>query len=108
MNGEKVVRVKCHFSRGGFPSERVFHIKAPGGGSLTGTAPVEYCFAKDGTPLRQEIPRGEQVDGYITGLLLGPAGSGKAVRVYLPDGEIYEIDNSQIIKNSEGAHVPVK
>jgi hypothetical protein len=108
MAPERVVHVKCEFSRGGFPTERVFHIRAPGGGRFMGAAPVEYCFAPDGTPLRSEPARGEKVEGYVTGLVLGPSDEGTAVRAYLPNGEIYEVGRDVIEELPEATHVPVE
>jgi hypothetical protein len=108
MDAEKVVRVKCQFTRSGFPAERIFHIQAPGEGVFTGSAPVQYCYMNDGTPFREDIPRGRNVPGYVAGVALGPGAAGQAVRVYLPDGEVYEVSEDLIQTTAGGRHVPVQ
>src|SRR5262245_9868474 len=95
MQTEQAVLVKCLLSRGGFPSERVFYISAPEEGWYTGIAPATYCYAKDRN--RQAEPaRGEKVEGYVVGIALGESAPGQPVRVYLPDGNVYDIDEALI------------
>jgi hypothetical protein len=105
MPEEKVVWVKCQFSRGGFPTELVFHIAAPGQGTYTGVAPVGYCYGEDWLPVRGEVLRGKMIPGYLPGIAFGSAPADKPVRVYLPDGEVYEIDRNLIERKAEPARV---
>jgi hypothetical protein len=93
MPRREAVLVKCTFTRGGFPSELVFHVPAPEGGELAGVASRDYCFAEEKTPLMAEPARGDSLPGYF-GVLLGAGESPGASRIYLPDSEVYEIPNT--------------
>jgi hypothetical protein len=95
MQTETVVWVKCRFSRGGFPTERVFHITGPDGGDYTGIAPAKYCYAKDKKTLLPQPRRGETVEGFLRGISIGETDTG-LLRVNLPNGENYEISEDQV------------
>lgn len=105
MEGEKVVFVRCDFRRGGFPSERVFVLHQSERRELRGTAPVQYCYTADRRPLGDEPAHGETVAGLVVGLEI----PGTAPRVYLPDGNVYDLDASLIMPVPRGGveNVPV-
>jgi hypothetical protein len=105
MPDEKVVWVKCQFSRGGFPTELLFHIPAPAQGTYTGIAPRGYCYGQDWQPIRDEVPRGQKLPGYLPGIAFGSAAADQPVRVYLPDGEVYEIERARLERKGEPAGV---
>jgi hypothetical protein len=102
---ERVALVRCRLSKGGFPTERIFEVQAPGGGSFLGAAPVEYCYGSDRTPQRAEIPRGEKIDGYIAGVTIGAGEQDGTVRVHLPDGDLYDLGEDQLLTGKDLAHV---
>jgi hypothetical protein len=106
MRRGELVLIKCAFTRGGFPSELVFHIPAPGGGEYEGVAPRNYCFGADKKPLKAQLKPGEKVDGYVAGLLLGWR-PGTAL-VNLPDNDVYEVPDAAIVKNGELASVSLQ
>jgi len=101
----EVVLVKCSLTRGGFPSELVFHIPAPGGGELAGVAPRDYCLDQSKKPLTSQLRREEQVEGCVVGLLLGEGESPGTSRVNLPDNDVYEVPDGLLVRNGEFAHV---
>src|SRR5262245_7574489 len=105
---EAVVLVKCHLSGGGFPTEVVFRIQAPGGGNLHGTAPRDYCFDKDKKVLSGDLPRQGETDGYVAGLALGAGEEKGTERVQLPDGDVYEVAEKLLDRKGVPARVPVK
>ncbi len=97
------VRVRCVFSRGGFPNERKFTIDAPGGGAYTGTAPVRYCFNLENQRLTpDEPPPGDIMQGWMTARVI--QSTGDRVTISVPDGGVCEIRAEQI----QDAHVPVE
>lgn len=88
----RAVFVRCSFRRGGFPGERVFIIRTSGeGATWRGVAPAQYCLTPDLRPLGDGPDPGVEMAGRVAGLALTPT-SGEMVRVYLPDGEVYELD----------------
>jgi hypothetical protein len=105
MPSGEVVLVRCAFTRGGFPSELVFHIVAPDDGELLGVASREYCFSRERKPLRRELGREERVDGYVVGLLIKTDESAGTCRVNLPDNDVYEVSESLLVRNGELAGV---
>jgi hypothetical protein len=108
MDKGTVVFIPCVFKRGGFPSESVFIIHTQGGGELEGVADVRYCYLDDGSPLGDEPPEGREINGRLIGLVVRTLPDG-AVRVHLPDGEVYDLDRNKIVPAREAAsrHVPV-
>lgn len=110
MERGKVVFVPCAFHRGAFPHERVFIIRLDGGWEYRGVAPVDYCFASDHRPLGDAPAHGAEVGGWITGIQITPAEDGVA-RVYLPDGDVYELAEGLLISASRTGrdiHIPVE
>jgi hypothetical protein len=107
MDKGTVVFIPCMFKRGGFPSERVFIIHARGG-ELVGVADAQYCFHRDGRPLGDEPPEGQEIAGRLLGLVVRML-TDTAVRVHLPDGEVYDLDRTLIVPAREATsrHVPV-
>lgn len=91
----RVVTVRCSFRRGGFPDELLFIIRTTTGTTWYGVAPAQYCLTPDLRPLGDDPDPGVEMAGRITGLALTPP-SGETVRVYLPDGEVYELDATLI------------
>ena len=108
MHKGEVVLVECSFSRGGFPSELVFHVAAPGSGQLAGVAPRAYCFDQEKKPFASLLKRTENVMGYVVGLLLGVGETPDSSRVNLPDNDVYEVPNASLVKNGELAHVSLQ
>ena len=107
MEREKVVFVRCGLFCGGFPSERIFVIRFADNAELRGVAPAQYCYTSDRKPLTEEPPaRG--MDGLVVGIEIGRTPEG-AFRVYMPDAEIYEVDDSHIVPThaEESGRVPV-
>jgi hypothetical protein len=107
MDKGTVVFIPCTFKRGGFPSERVFIIHTRGG-EFVGVADVQYCYQEDGSPLGDEPPEGQEIEGRLLGLVVRTL-TDTAVRLHLPDGEVYDIDRTMIIPAREAMprHVPV-
>jgi hypothetical protein len=105
MPRDEVVLVKCRFTRGGFPTELVFHVAYPAGGELSGIAPREYCFNKDKRPFEKRLARGQEEEGYVVGLVVGPGEGSGVLRVNLPDNDIYEVEEGQLIRNGDLADV---
>jgi hypothetical protein len=108
MGKGTVVFIPCALRRGGFPSERVFIIRARGGGELSGVADAGYCYRQDGSPIGDEPPEGEEIEGRLLGLVVRMLGEA-SVRVHLPDGEVYDLDQANVIPAREATsrHVPV-
>lgn len=108
MEREQVVFVQCDFLRGGFPSERVFLLQLPDGAKMSGTAPAHYCYTADRKPLGNAPAEGERVNGLVAGLEIARPDA-DTVRVYLPDGQVYDLDAGQILPVPRGGveHVPV-
>lgn len=107
MYNENAVFVKCQFAKGGFPTERVFVIQAPGG-VYTGMAPEEYCYTQDKRRLNREPAKGEKIEGYLMGITLGEVDAAGRIRIYLPDSNIYEIEDHLIEARENPAHVPIE
>ncbi len=107
MSRGEVVLVRCSFTRGGFPSERVFHIAAPGG-ELVGVAPEDYCLDRNQKPIGSYLKPEERVEGYVVGLLLGQGETPATSRLNLPDNDIYEIPHALLVRNGEFAHVSLQ
>jgi hypothetical protein len=107
MDKGSVVFIPCTFKRGGFPSERVFIIPTQGG-ELVGAADVQYCFRRDSSPLGDEPPEGQEIEGRLLGLVVREL-TDTTVRVHLPDGEVYDLDRTTIVPAREATprHVPV-
>jgi hypothetical protein len=108
MDKGTVVFIPCAFKRGGFPTERVFLIGARGDGRLSSLADVRYCFRHDGSPLGDEPPEGEEIEGRLLGVVVRMREDG-SVRVHLPDGEVYDLDRTEVVPAREAAsrHVPI-
>src|SRR5262245_57383240 len=106
MRRGELVLVKCSFTRGGFPSELVFHIPALGDGVYEGVAPRNYCFDQDKKPLTAQLKPGEKVEGNVAGLLLEERGDTSLLN--LPDNDVYEVPNSALVRNGELAHVSLQ
>jgi hypothetical protein len=108
MEKGTVVFIPCTLKRGGFPSERVFVIRARGGGELSGVADAQYCYRHDGRPVGDEPPEGEEIEGRLLGLVVRMLGDA-SIRVHLPDGEVYNLDRNIIVPAREATarHVPV-
>ncbi len=105
----KVVFVRCAFLRGNFPNDRFFVIRSEVGTELEGTASVDFCYTRDKTPLGDAPPAGQEVDGLVVGIVVGELQDG-TLRLHLPDGEIYELDEDYTVPvRPEGAgNVSVK
>jgi hypothetical protein len=107
VNQERVVFVKCKLSAGSFPTERIFKIEMPNDGELYGTAPLNYCYTTQHKPLAEkDAATKNEVAGRVAGIRLAPPHDGKA-RVYLPNGEVYEIQEDQIEPAGEEAEASV-
>ena len=95
---EKVAYVQCKFSRGAFPTENIFRIVAPAASKgYYGAAPLQYCLNLDRTPLTT-LPDDGEVDGLVVGVTIQKQiqNQGSLVRVYLPDGEVYDVSRDQV------------
>jgi hypothetical protein len=91
------VLVRCRFFRSAFPSERIFVIRARDGSEWRGMAPlVQYCTNRDGRPLGDKPTPADGIEGYVMGFMIGHRADGTA-RVYLPDGEVYELGEDLIV-----------
>jgi hypothetical protein len=51
---------------------------------------VQYCTNQDGGPLGDEPTPADGIEGFVMGVVIGHRADGTA-RVYLPDGEVYEL-----------------
>jgi hypothetical protein len=90
---QQPVWVKCRLWPGAFPNECVFRVEVAGGGSLSGAAPLLYCYGPGHSRLT-EGPPPEGMEGYVLGLKI--AHPGGFVRVYMPDSEVYDVDARQV------------
>jgi hypothetical protein len=108
MDKGTVVFIPCVFERGGFPSERVFIIRPQSGSELRGVADVRYCYHSDRSPLDYDPPEGREIVGCLLGIVLRSLEDG-TVRVHLPDGEVYDLDRTNIEQAREAtpAYVPI-
>ena len=102
MDTNQVVYVRCTFIRGGFSSERIFVIRFQGGAESRGVAPAHYCFTRDGRPIGDAPASGNTVDGFVPGVIIERLHDGTP-RVQLPDGDIYDLDDSLIQPVSTGS-----
>lgn len=108
MAPKEVVWVECQLSRGGFPSELVFHLPAPDGGEFIGVAPARYCFGADKSPARTDLAPGEKEPGWLLGIALEEIHGSELVRVLLPNNDIYEIGGDRIQLKEDRARVPLE
>jgi len=108
MEKGTVIFVPCTFKRGGFPSERVFVIRPRGQGEYSGVADVGYCYRQDGKPLGDEPPEGQEIQGLVVGIVVS-ALKDDTIRAHLPDGEVYDLETSNLVPVREvmARHVPV-
>lgn len=90
---ERVAYVKARFTPGSFPTEYTFRVDTPPG-SFDGAAPSHYCLTPDRQRLTGVPATG--VEGRLVGLVVGSPPSPGRVRVYLPDGELYEFAEDQV------------
>jgi hypothetical protein len=108
MDMERIVLVRCRFIRGGFPSERIFLVRGRNGGELRGVAPVQYCYTSSGKQLGDEPAEGKELSGFVVGLEIQRSDD-KISRVYLPDGDVYDLGTDQVelvaIKSAEKVFV---
>jgi hypothetical protein len=104
----ELVLVKCSFTRGGFPSELVFHLDVPEGGELAGVADRDYCFDEGKKRFLAQLKREDLLPGYVMGLLLGEGEDPDTSRVSLPDNDIYDVPNPLLVRNGELAHVSLQ
>jgi hypothetical protein len=104
---EKVVFVKCHFSRGSFPTEYIFHIVVSASGEFYGTAPTQYCLAPNRAPLG-DVPEVGEVAGLVVGVTVPKQPQGALVRVYLPNGEVYDVGRDQVEYPEAPERVPLR
>jgi hypothetical protein len=111
MDRENVVFIPCEFRRGGFPSERLFVIRVRGG-EFRSVADVRYCYREDRSPLGALEPaEGQSLKGLVLGLIVRPqTREGEAIRVHLPDGEVYDLDVVNVVpaRGAVSKHVPVQ
>jgi hypothetical protein len=92
------VLVRCRFFRSAFPSERIFVIRARDGSEWRGMAPlVQYCTNQDGGLLGDEPTPADGIEGFVMGVVIGHRTVGTS-RVYLPDGEVYELGEDLIVR----------
>jgi hypothetical protein len=91
------VLVRCRFFGSAFPSERIFVIRARDGSEWRGVAPLpEYCTNQDGGPMGDEPTPADGIEGFVMGVVIGHRADG-TLRVYLPDGEVYELSDDLIV-----------
>jgi hypothetical protein len=91
------VLVRCRFFRSAFPPERIFVIRARDGSEWRGMAPlVQYCTNQDGSPLGDGPTTADGIEGFVMGVMIGHRADGFC-RVYLPDGEVYELSEDLIV-----------
>lgn len=104
MEKDRVVLVKCKLSRGLVESQRIFRIDAPGGGSLYGSADLRYCFMPQRQKLQPHMASTDQEeDGLVLGILVESKEEESLVRVQLPNGDVYEINEDLVDAASESA-----
>jgi hypothetical protein len=108
MESGKAYFFACTLGPAGFPSERVFTIPLKGGSGLRGVAPARYCFTAERQPIDENLDTDEVIDGFVIGIVLGLRKDG-VLRLYLPDGNIYEVPNDSItaVPTRDLGHVSV-
>lgn len=108
MEKGTVIFVPCTFERGGFPNERVFNIRSRGLGEFRGVADVDYCYHQDGQPLGDDPSEGRAIEGRLVGVVVRALGD-DTTRVHLPDGEVYDLDRTNLVpvREASSRHVPV-
>lgn len=108
MSNYETVFVKCVFSKGGFPTERLYRITDPHAKSAAGgLVPSYYCFDDRMKRLsdKAEPPEGKSVKGYLEALLIQHNGDG-TVQLDLPDGKVLIV--SPALLKDEVASVPLE
>lgn len=105
MDREQIVFVKTHLRPGSSPTEVLFRVTTPVG-SLHGIAPLQYCYTPKRSPLTAPPPKGG-IDGLLLGVRLGSARPDRT-RVYLPDGEVYDVDEGLIYPLERPQRVPLE
>lgn len=103
---DQCVLVRCRVFGSAFPHERVFVIRARDGSEWRGVAPLpRYCTNQDGGPLGDEPTPANGIEGFVIGIVIGHRADGTA-RVYLPDGEVYELSDDLIVPVHSLARFP--
>lgn len=94
---DRLVILPCEIFRGGFSSERVFHILLPEG-EYVGAGPVEYFWRERGRRLEPDQPRerGKALSGYVDARIVSEKGN-QRVRVSIPSGDVLDIDAAMTI-----------
>jgi hypothetical protein len=91
------VLVRCRFFQGTFPHKRVFMIRPGNGSEWRSIAPlVQYCTNQDGGPLGDEPIPAHGIEGFVMGVVIGYRPH-RISRVYLPNGEVYELSEDLIV-----------
>jgi len=94
--------LRCEIQRGGFSSEGTFTIKTSAGGTLVGTANLQYLFDGEKKPLNDGQGRVEflgtnqAISGFVTCRVIEVLTDG--VNVDLPSGETLFISESKLIE----------
>ena len=95
MDKKKVEFVRCVFLPENSLGGRPFVIRFDDGGELRGTVSVEFCYDRDGEPLGKTSANPGEIEGFVPGIRLGHESNGE-LRMYLPDGEVYLVDDDLI------------
>jgi hypothetical protein len=69
-------------------------------------ADVGYCYRQDGSLVGDEPPEGEEIEGRLLGLVVRMLGEA-SVRVHLPNGEVSDLDKTDVIPAREATSKPV-
>src|SRR5262245_53249765 len=102
------VYVKCQFSKGGFPTERLFRIDPQNGRKIISElVPSHDCFDLRMRSLsdKPEPPQGKMLQGFLEALLIRENADG-TVQLDLPNG--IAIDVPPALLKEETSGVPVE
>ncbi|MBY0228171.1 MAG: hypothetical protein K2W96_02705 [Gemmataceae bacterium] len=89
ISKDRVVMVPCRLSGASMPFQAIFEIAVPGG-VFRGVSQVDYCYRDSGAKLSEGKVERDPFNGFVTGVTVGEKPDG-AVRVHLPDGNIYDL-----------------
>jgi hypothetical protein len=94
----ELVYVRCHFTRGGFSSERVFRLTTARDEEFVGSAPLKYCQTAGGQPLSPEQPaEGARVAGRVAARVIRSEPDGSAWLSF-PDGSVAQVSEESVIE----------
>lgn len=95
-----IILVRCTLRRSAFSHERVFVIPFEDGSEYRGAVPSHYCLTEKQQPIGDGPGTGESIAGFVIGLVIDGSPD-RTVRVELPDGDVYKINEDQWLHRTD-------